>query len=43
MVRGLAPSARLVYALGGCQKYELPVRETGIDAIFSRMEQLKAG
>lgn len=42
MVRGLSPSARLVYALGGTQKFELPVGEAGVDVIFARMEAVKA-
>ena len=42
VVRGLAPSARLVYALGGTQKFELPVGEAAVDAIFWRMEAVKA-
>lgn len=42
MVRGLAPSARLVYALGGTQKFELPVEEAAVDAIFARMEAVKS-
>ncbi|EFN55401.1 hypothetical protein CHLNCDRAFT_23609, partial [Chlorella variabilis] len=42
VVRGLSPSARLVYALGGTQKFELPVGEAGVDQIFSRMEEVKA-
>lgn len=42
VVRGLSPSARLVYALGGCQKFELPVGEVALDAIFTRMEAVKA-
>ncbi|KAL4858934.1 ABC transporter A family member 5 [Chlorella vulgaris] len=42
VVRGMSPSARLVYALGGAQKFELPVGEAGVDSIFRRMEQVKA-
>ncbi|PRW44292.1 ABC transporter A family member 7-like isoform A [Chlorella sorokiniana] len=42
IVRSLSPAARLVYALGGTQKYELPVGEAAIDAIFARMEAVKA-
>ncbi|KAL4428467.1 hypothetical protein ABPG75_002556 [Micractinium tetrahymenae] len=42
VVRSLSPSARLVSSLGGCQKFELPVGEAGVDAIFARMEAVKA-
>lgn len=42
VVRGLSPSARLVSSLGGCQKFELPVGEAGVDAIFALMEAVKA-
>ena len=41
VVRELAPSARLVYALGGTQKFELPTGEASVDAIFRRMEAVK--
>jgi hypothetical protein len=41
VVRELAPSARLVYALGGTQKFELPTGEASVDVIFRRMESVK--
>ena len=41
VVRELAPSVRLVYALGGTQKFELPTGEASVDAIFRRMEAVK--
>jgi hypothetical protein len=37
----MAPGARLVYALGGTQKFELPLGEASVDAVFRRMEEVK--
>ena len=42
LVRGLAPGARLVYALGGSQRFELPIEEASVDVVFRRMEAAKA-
>jgi ABC-type multidrug transport system ATPase subunit len=41
VVMSMAPNARLVYALGGTQKYELPLSEVEIDTVFRRMEEVK--
>ena len=37
----MSPSAKLVYALGGTQKYELPLNEVEVDGVFRRMEEMK--
>eukprot|EP00887_Chlorella_sp_A99_P001140 scaffold14.g1140.t1 len=42
LMRGLAPGARVVYALSGMQRMELPMSEVGVEAIFARMEAVKA-
>lgn len=41
VVRGLAPGARLVYGVGGTQKFELPLEEVSVDGVFRRMEEVK--
>ena len=41
IVRSMAPGAMLVYALGGTQKFELPLNEVAVDKIFERMEEVK--
>ena len=41
MVRKMSPSARLVYALGGNQRYELPLTEVDVEMVFRRMEEIK--
>lgn len=41
VVRSMAPGARLVYSLGGTQKFELPLREIGVEGVFRRMEEVK--
>lgn len=41
VVHSMAPGARLVYALGGTQKFEVPLGEVGVDAVFRRMEEAK--
>jgi ABC-type multidrug transport system ATPase subunit len=41
VVKSMSPNARLVYALGGTQKYELPLSEVEVDRCFRRMEEVK--
>lgn len=41
VVKSISPNARLVYALGGTQKYELPLSEVEVDGCFRRMEEVK--
>jgi hypothetical protein len=41
VVKSMSPNARLVYALGGTQKYELPLSEVEVDGCFRRMEEVK--
>ena len=41
VVRSMSPSARLVYSLGGTQRFELPLGEVEVEAIFRRMEGVK--
>lgn len=41
VVRSMSPSARMVYSLGGTQKFELPLGEVEVEAIFRRMEEVK--
>lgn len=41
VVKSMAPNAKLVYSLGGTQKYELPLTEIGVDGVFKRMEEVK--
>ncbi len=43
LVRKMAPSARLTYALAGTRKYELPVEEVTLAAVFEAMETATAG
>ena len=40
-VVAMATGARLVYSLGGTQKFELPTDEVDADAVFRHMEQVK--
>ena len=40
-MQALSPSARLVYALGGTQKFELQLEETSVEAVFLKIEELK--
>lgn len=40
-VKSMSQNARLVYALGGTQKYELPLTEVEVDGVFRRMEEIK--
>jgi hypothetical protein len=41
VVRSMSGSARLVYALGGTQKFELPLEDVEVADIFKRMEEVK--
>lgn len=41
VVERMAPGAKLVYALGGTQKYELPLEEVSVDGVFREMERAK--
>ena len=41
VVKSMAPNARLVYALSGTQKYELPLSEVAVDGVFKKMEEVK--
>ena len=41
VVRSIAPGARLVHALGGTQRFEVPRDEADVATVFSRMEQAK--
>ena len=41
IIKTMSPSAKLVYALGGTQKYELPLNEVEVDGVFRRMEEMK--
>lgn len=40
MVEKMSPSARLVYALGGNQRFELPLTEIDVEKVFRRMEEV---
>lgn len=40
-VKKLAPGAKLLYSLGGTQKYELPLSEVSVDGVFRKMEEAK--
>ena len=42
LVRGMCPGARLVYALGGTLKFELPVAEVSLDTVFGVMQVRRA-
>jgi len=41
IIKSMAPGAKLVYSLGGTQKYELPLGQITIDDVFRRMEEVK--
>jgi len=41
VVERMAPGAKLVYSLGGTQKYELPLEEVSVDGVFREMERAK--
>lgn len=41
IIKSISPNAKLVYALGGTQKYELPLSEVEVDGVFRRMEEVK--
>ena len=41
IVQSLSANSRLVYSLGGAQRFELPLHEVTVDTIFRRMEEVK--
>lgn len=41
IIKSMVPGAKLVYSLGGTQKYELPLEQITIDDVFRRMEEVK--
>lgn len=41
VVHSMSPKAKLVYALGGTQKFELPLTDVQVDGVFRRMEEVK--
>lgn len=41
IIKSMVPGAKLVYSLGGTQKYELPLEQITVDDVFRRMEEAK--